>query len=88
MDVGDFLRNLGLQQYESTARDDGINARVFPKLTAEDLKDLRITAIGNRRLSVFHDCQTEGGKRQAAQRKLAGMPGATKLGTGELRNLS
>jgi hypothetical protein len=50
MDVGDFLRELGLQQYEAAFRDNRIDIRVLPKLTAEDLKDLGVTLIGDRRM--------------------------------------
>src|SRR3954447_9322463 len=50
MDVGDFLRKLGLQQYEAAFRDNRIDVRVLPKLTAEDLKDLGVTMVGDRRL--------------------------------------
>jgi class 3 adenylate cyclase/tetratricopeptide (TPR) repeat protein len=50
MDVGDFLRKLELQQYEAAFRDNRIDIRVLPKLTAEDLKDLGVTFVGDRRL--------------------------------------
>src|SRR5437868_6103730 len=50
MDAGDFLRKLGLQQYEAAFRDNGIDIRVLPDLTAEDLKDLGITMVGHRRI--------------------------------------
>ncbi|MFL5251520.1 MAG: adenylate/guanylate cyclase domain-containing protein, partial [Rhodopila sp.] len=50
MDVGDFLQELGLQQYETAFRDNRIDVRVLPKLTAEDLKDLGVTTVGDRRL--------------------------------------
>src|SRR6202035_2443359 len=50
MDVRDFLQKLGLQQYEAAFRDNGIDMRVLPKLTAEDLKDLGITMVGHRRV--------------------------------------
>jgi hypothetical protein len=50
MDVGEFLRELGLQQYEVAFRDNGVDDRVLPRLTAEDLKDLGVTMIGHRRL--------------------------------------
>src|SRR5690349_11602995 len=50
MDVGDFLRELGLQQYEAAFRDNRIDIRVLPKLTAEDLKELGVTTVGDRRL--------------------------------------
>src|SRR5690242_8334289 len=50
MDVGDFLRELGLQQYEAVFRDNRIDIRVLPKLTAEDLKELGVATVGDRRL--------------------------------------
>ena len=50
MDVGDFLRELGLQQYEAAFRDNRIDIRVLPKLTADDLKDLGVTLVGDRRM--------------------------------------
>src|SRR5690348_6701919 len=50
MDVSQFLRELGLQQYEVAFRDNGVDDRVLPKLTAEDLKDLGVAMVGHRRL--------------------------------------
>lgn len=50
MDVGEILRELGLHQYEAAFRDNEIDIRVLPKLTAEDLKDLGVMMIGHRRL--------------------------------------
>jgi hypothetical protein len=50
MDVGDFLQKLRLPQYERSFRDNRIDIRVLPKLTAEDLKDLGVTLVGDRRL--------------------------------------
>jgi class 3 adenylate cyclase len=50
MDVADWLRALGLERYEAAFRDNGIDIRVLPKLTGEDLKDLGITMVGHRRL--------------------------------------
>ncbi len=49
MDVGDWLRNLGLGQYAAAFRDNEIDATVLPGLTAEDLKDLGVTLVGHRR---------------------------------------
>jgi SAM domain (Sterile alpha motif) len=50
VDIGDFLQELGLQQYETAFRDNRIDIRVLPKLTAEDLKELGVTTVGDRRL--------------------------------------
>ena len=50
MDVVVWLRSLGLEEYEAAFRDNKINARVLPNLTAEDLKELGVTALGHRRI--------------------------------------
>jgi hypothetical protein len=40
MDLGGWLRGLGLERYEAAFRDNEIDETVLPNLTAEDLKDL------------------------------------------------
>jgi class 3 adenylate cyclase/predicted ATPase len=49
MDVGGWLRSLGLGQYEAAFRANEIDSKVLPDLTAEDLKELGVSAIGHRR---------------------------------------
>ena len=49
MDVGVWLRGLGLGQYEEKFRENKIDADVLPQLTADDLKDVHIAAVGDRR---------------------------------------
>jgi class 3 adenylate cyclase len=49
MDVGDWLRSLGLGQYEPAFRTNEIDERVLPSLTTEDLKDLGVSLVGHRR---------------------------------------
>ena len=49
MDVAAWLRGLGLEQYEPAFRDNRIDAEILPKLTAEDLKDIGVAAVGDRR---------------------------------------
>lgn len=49
MDLGGWLRSLGLEQYEATFRENKIDETVLPHLTAEDLKELGVTALGHRR---------------------------------------
>ena len=41
---------LGLGKYEAAFRENEINERVLPSLTAEDLKELGVTAVGHRRI--------------------------------------
>jgi len=49
IEIADWLRELGLEQYAPAFRDNAIDARVLPSLTAEDLKDLGVTLVGHRR---------------------------------------
>jgi SAM domain (Sterile alpha motif)/Adenylate and Guanylate cyclase catalytic domain len=49
MDLGDWLRSLGLEEYETAFRQNHIDDAILPSLTAEDLKDLGIGSIGHRR---------------------------------------
>ena len=49
MDIGGWLRSLGLERYEAAFRDNEIDATVLPNLTAEDLKDLGVGIVGHRR---------------------------------------
>jgi SAM domain (Sterile alpha motif) len=49
MDVGKWLRNLGLEQYEVAFRENAVTATLLSNLTADDLKDLGITSVGHRR---------------------------------------
>src|SRR5271154_830679 len=48
MDVGGGVRGLGLVQYETTFRDNKINADLLPRLTNDDLKDIGVSALGDR----------------------------------------
>ena len=49
IEITDWLRKLGLEQYASAFRDNAIDSKVLPRLTSEDLKDLGITMVGHRR---------------------------------------
>ena len=49
MDVADWLRSLGLERYQAAFREHEITAAVLPNLSADDLKELGIAAVGHRR---------------------------------------
>ena len=49
MDVGGWLRSLGLGQYEEKFRDNKVDVDVLPELTADDLRDIGVVAVGDRR---------------------------------------
>jgi class 3 adenylate cyclase/predicted ATPase len=49
MDVAVWLRSVGLERYEPAFRENNISADLLSSLTAEDLKDLGVTLVGDRR---------------------------------------
>ena len=49
MDVADWLRALGLEQYEAAFRENDVDAELLPTLTADDLKELGVISLGHRR---------------------------------------
>jgi class 3 adenylate cyclase/predicted ATPase len=49
MDVGGWLRGLGLEQYEAAFRENEIDDTVLPSLTVEDLRELGVGSVGHRR---------------------------------------
>jgi class 3 adenylate cyclase/tetratricopeptide (TPR) repeat protein len=49
MDIGGWLRSLGLERYEAAFRENEIDDTVLPSLTGEDLKDLGVGIVGHRR---------------------------------------
>ena len=50
MDLREWLRSLGLERYEAAFRENEIDEKVLPSLTAEDLKELGVNALGHRRV--------------------------------------
>src|SRR5215470_13864340 len=50
MDVGGWLRSLGLERYEAAFRENEISERVLPSLTQDDLKEIGVGPVGHRRL--------------------------------------
>jgi SAM domain (Sterile alpha motif) len=42
MDIVDWLRRLGLDQYERAFRDNDVDAETLPSLTADDLRSRRL----------------------------------------------
>ena len=49
MDVGSWLRELGLGQYEAAFRDNAVDGVILSKLTTDDLKEIGVVAVGHRR---------------------------------------
>ena len=79
MNVADWLRTLGLEQYEAAFRENDVSAVVLPSLTAEDLKDLGVTSVGHRRqileaIAALHTDALALADPIQASRSLAGSP--------------
>src|SRR5271167_1730679 len=67
VDIGNWLRGLGLAQYEPAFRDNDVDAEVLLRLTADDLRELGVTSIGHRRrLLDAIAALTEGAPKPAA----------------------
>jgi class 3 adenylate cyclase len=68
IDIAEWLRGLGLEQYEPAFRDNKIDAEVLPSLTAEDLKEIGVQAVGDRRklLEAIAALRAETAARTAA----------------------
>jgi hypothetical protein len=49
VDVAIWLRDLGLERYEASFRENDVSAEVLCHLTAEDLEGLGVATIGHRR---------------------------------------
>jgi hypothetical protein len=49
IEITNWLRGLGLEQYASPFHDNAIDAEVLRELTADDLKDLGVNLVGHRR---------------------------------------
>src|SRR3954447_20564083 len=67
MDVADWLRALGLDQYEAAFRANDVDAEVLPTLTADELKDIGVNSIRHRRrlLEAIAKLQNDGTPSQA-----------------------
>jgi class 3 adenylate cyclase len=82
MDVGTWLRSLGLGQYEDVFRDNGVDAAVLPKLTGDDLKELGVAGVGHRRtiisaieeLNASSEVRTDAAKPVSTQIPVAAAP--------------
>ena len=65
MDVTAWLQDLGLERYVPAFRENEIDERVLPSLTAEDLKDLGVTLVGHQR-RLLHAVAAPGAAARAA----------------------
>ena len=60
IEIAQWLGELGLEQYAEAFRENAIDAKILPTLTADDLRDIGVTLIGHRRrlLNAIADLAT------------------------------
>ena len=83
MDVGGWLRGLGLGQYEEQFRDNKIDADLLPRLTVDDLKDIGVSVVGDRRRLLDAIAVIAGAGRPAdapASHKVCSIQGPSGIG--------
>ena len=91
MDIAEWLRGLGLQECKSAFRRNAIDAAVLRDLTADDVRELGITAIGHRRKLLAAIAALGGGGaarrrrgRAASRRRAARIRGRTPAADGDV----
>ena len=88
MDIGGWLRGLGLERYEQAFRENEIDLRVLPELTADDLKELGVAAIGHRRLLLKAIADLAAGAGRAAAEDVPPASPANATAEAERRQLT
>ena len=71
MNIGTWLRGLGLERYEASFRDNDIDPGVLPELTADDLIGLGVSSIGHRRKLLTAIGALRGGERWNRRKPIA-----------------
>ena len=72
IEITNWLRGLGLEQYAPAFRDNDIDSEILPELTTDDLIGLGVTSIGHRRkllaaISALREVGTTPARAQAPQ---------------------
>src|ERR1700758_591210 len=88
MDIGGWLRGLGLERYEQAFRENEVDLRVLPELTADDLKELGVAAIGHRRLLLKAIADLAAGAGRAAAEDVPAATPASAPAEAERRQLT
>ena len=88
MDIGGWLQGLGLERYEQAFRENEIDLRVLPELTADDLKELGVAAIGHRRLLLNAIADLAPGAGRAAAEDVSAPSPANATAEAERRQLT
>ena len=87
MDIGDWLRSLGLQRYEPAFRENEIEWEALPRLTVDDLKDLGVV-LGSHRRRLLDAIAALANGQSAPRPTRRSAPGVITTGAAERRQLT
>jgi hypothetical protein len=70
MDVAGWLQSLGLGKYETAFRENGIDEQVLRHITPEDLREIGVATVGDRRklLAAIAELAARRPRRNSARR--------------------
>jgi class 3 adenylate cyclase/tetratricopeptide (TPR) repeat protein/ABC-type transport system involved in cytochrome c biogenesis ATPase subunit len=90
MNVAEWLRTLGLGQYEAVFHENSVTVDLLPNLTPEDLKDLGVTLVGHRRrmLDAISELRADAGLAEDSRAATAEHPRPPQQSGAERRQLS
>ena len=79
MNVATWLKDLGLERYATAFQSNAVDIELLPRLTAEDLKDLGVILVGDRRslLDANADLGADGNATAAPPRLRSAPPAPT-----------
>ncbi len=80
MDIASWLAELGLERFEPAFRENRIDGEILPRLTADDLKDLGVVLVGDRRRLLDAIDALRGGKVPAPSTdSIEGIPASSRV---------
>jgi len=87
MDVAEWLRGLGLEQYAPAFRDNDVDGEVLRRLTGDDLRELGVASVGHRR-RLLDAIAALGDAQPASEASPLPAPGRGAAGDAERRHLT
>ena len=93
IEITNWLRGLGLEQYAPAFRDNDIDSETLPQLTTDDLIGLGVTSIGHRRkllsaISALREDETTLARGQVAPRETPRLSPLADIAPAERRQLT
>ena len=87
IEIADWLRGLGLEQYAPAFRDNDVDSEVLPQLTVDDLISIGVTSVGHRR-KLLAAIASLGASAAATTIPTAPVSGASAAAEAERRQLT